>query len=157
MDDTKIEATRQAIYKSTDFNNPIDVYFNHQEKLQDILEDAFVAVDNDELVRALQKHAASTGMLNSAYTNWTKNPHPDRSWTEAKKYFSEALADVKAINKIKTGETNFGANAVEELRMNEVSEMIGQSMENLALAAVTKQANLDMLAQTNTTLAKANA
>ena len=35
--------------------------------------------------------------------------------------------------------------------------MIGQSMENLALAAVTKQATLDMLAQTNKTLAKANA
>ena len=34
--------------------------------------------------------------------------------------------------------------------------MIGQSMENLALAAVTKQATLDMLAQKNTTLAKAN-
>ena len=30
-------------------------------------------------------------------------------------------------------------------------------MDNLALAAVTKQATLDMLAQTNTTLAKANA
>ena len=30
-------------------------------------------------------------------------------------------------------------------------------MNNLALAAVTKQATLDMLAQTNTTLAKANA
>ena len=41
--------------------------------------------------------------------------------------------------------------------MNEVSEMIGQSMDNLALATVTKQATLDMLAQTNTTLAKANA
>ena len=35
--------------------------------------------------------------------------------------------------------------------------MIGQSMDNLALAVVTKQATLDMLAQTNTTLAKANA
>ena len=40
--------------------------------------------------------------------------------------------------------------------MNEVSDMIGQSMVNLALAAVTKQATLDMLAQINTTLAKAN-
>ena len=30
-------------------------------------------------------------------------------------------------------------------------------MDNLALAAVTNQATLDMLAQTNTTLAKANA
>ena len=35
--------------------------------------------------------------------------------------------------------------------------MIGQSMDNLSLAAITKQATLDMLAQTNTTLAKANA
>ena len=51
--DNEIEATRQAIYEAPDFNNPIDVYFNHQEKLQDILEDAFVTVDNDELVRAL--------------------------------------------------------------------------------------------------------
>ena len=96
-------------------------------------------------------------MLNSAYTKWTKNPRLDRGWAEAKKYFREALADVKAINKITTGETNFGANAVEERRMSEVSDMIGQSMENLALAAVTKQATLDMLAQTNTTLAKAKA
>ena len=52
-------------------------------------------------------------MLNSAYTKWTKKPRPNRIWTEAKKYFREALADVKAINKITTGETNFGANAVE--------------------------------------------
>ena len=41
--------------------------------------------------------------------------------------------------------------------MNEVSEMIGQSMDNLTLAAIPKQETLDMLAQTNTTLAKANA
>ena len=41
--------------------------------------------------------------------------------------------------------------------MSEVLDMIDQSMDNLALAAVTKQATLDMLAQTNTTLAKANA
>ena len=114
MDDTEIEATRQAIYESPDFNKPTDIYFNHQEKLQEILKDAFVTVDNDELVRALQKNAASTGMLNSAYTKWTKKPRPKYSWTEAKKYFCEALADVKSINKITTGETNFGANAVEE-------------------------------------------
>ena len=157
LDDTDIKATLQAIYEAPDFNKPIDVYFNHQEKLQDVLEDAFITVDKDKLVRALQKHAASTGMLNSAYPKWTKNPRPDRSWTEAKKYFREALADVKAINKIRTGETNFGAKAVEEHRMNEVSEIIGQSMDNLALSAVTKQATLGMLAQTNTTLAKANA
>ena len=96
-------------------------------------------------------------MLNSTYSKWTKNPRLDRGWAEAKKYFCEALTDVKAINKITTGETNFGPNAVEELRMSEVSDMIGQSMDNLALAAVTKQATSDMLAQTNTTLAKANA
>ena len=66
------------------------------------------------MVRALQKYAASTGILNSAYTKWTKKPRPDHSWTEAKKYFREALADVKAINKITTGEANFGANTVEE-------------------------------------------
>ena len=113
LDDTEIEATRQAIYESPDFDKPIDVYFNHQEKLQDILEDAFVTVDNDKLVRALQKHAASTSMLNSADTKGTKKPCPNHSWTEAKKYFREALTDVKAINKITTGETNFGANAVE--------------------------------------------
>ena len=53
-------------------------------------------------------------MINSAYTKWTKKPRPNCSWTEAKKYFREALADVKAINKTTTGETNFGANAVEE-------------------------------------------
>ena len=79
LDDNKIEATCQAIYEAPDFNKPIDVYFNHQEKFQDILEDAFVTVDNDELVRALQKHAASTGMLNSAYTKWNKKPRLDRS------------------------------------------------------------------------------
>ena len=82
LDDTEIEATRQAIYEAPNFNKPINVYFNHQEKIQDILEDSFVTVDNDELVRALQKHAASTGMLNSAYTKWTKKPRPDRSWKE---------------------------------------------------------------------------
>ena len=96
-------------------------------------------------------------MLNIAYTKWTKKPRFDRGWTEAKKYFREALADFKAIKKITTDETNFGANAVEERRMSEVSDMIGQSMDNLALAAVTKQANLNMLVQTNATLAKANA
>ena len=85
LDDTEIEATYRAIYESPNFNKNIDIYFNHQEKLQEILEDAFVTVDNDELVRALQKHAASTGMLNSAYTKWTKNPRPNRSWIEAKK------------------------------------------------------------------------
>ena len=53
LDETEIEATRQAIYESPDFNKPSDVYFNHQEKLQDILEDSFVTVDNNELVRAL--------------------------------------------------------------------------------------------------------
>ena len=41
--------------------------------------------------------------------------------------------------------------------MSEVSDMIGQSMDNLSLAAITKQATLDMLAQTNTTLSKSNA
>ena len=96
-------------------------------------------------------------MLNSPYTKWTKKPRLDRGWAEAKKYIRKALADDKAINKITTGETNFGANAVEERRMSEVSDMIGQSMDNLALAVVTKQATLDMLSQTNTTLAKANA
>ena len=84
LDDNKIEATRQAVYEPPDFNKPIDVYFNHQENLQDILEDAFVTIDNDELDRALQKHAVSTGMLNSAYTKWTKKPRLDRGWTEAK-------------------------------------------------------------------------
>ena len=74
LDDNDIKATRQAVYEAPDFNKPIDVYFNHKEKLQDILEDAFVTVYNDELARALQKHAASTGMINSAYTKWTKNP-----------------------------------------------------------------------------------
>ena len=53
LDDTKIDATRQAIYESPDFNKPTDIYFNHQEKLQDILEDAFLTVNNNELVRAL--------------------------------------------------------------------------------------------------------
>ena len=53
LDDTEIEATRQDSYESPDFNTTIDVYFNHQKKLQDILGDAFVTVDNDELVRAL--------------------------------------------------------------------------------------------------------
>ena len=149
--------TRQAVYEPPDFNKPIDAYFNHQENIQDILEDAFVTIDNDDLVRALQKHAASTGMLNSAYTKQTKNQRLDRSWAEAKKYFSEVLADFKAINNITTGETNFGANAVKERRMSKVSDMIDQSMENLALAAVTNQATLDMLAHTNRTLAKSNA
>ena len=95
-------------------------------------------------------------MLNSAYIKWTKKPRPKRSWTEAKKYLRKALAYVKAIKKITTGETNFEANAVEERIMNKVSEIIGQSMDNLALAGVTNQATLDMLAQTNTTLTKAN-
>ena len=103
LDDNKIKATRQAIYESPDFNKPIDVYFNQQEKIQDILEDAFFTVDNDKLVRALQKHAASTGMLNSAYIKWTKKRRLDRGWTEAKKYFRKALVDVKAFNKITSG------------------------------------------------------
>ena len=87
LDDNEIEETRQAVYEPPDFNKPIDVYFTHQEKLQDILEDAFVTIGNDEMVRALQKHAVSTGMLNSAYTKWTKKPRLDRGWAEAKKYF----------------------------------------------------------------------
>ena len=36
-------------------------------------------------------------------------------------------------------------------------ELVGTAMDNLALAAVTKQTTLDMLAQSNTTLAKVNA
>ena len=36
--------------------------------------------------------------------------------------------------RVTTGETNFGANAVKECRMREVSDMIGQSMDNLAPA-----------------------
>ena len=37
LDDNEIEATRQAVYEPPDFNKPIDVYFNHQGKLQDVL------------------------------------------------------------------------------------------------------------------------
>ena len=38
-----------------------------------------------------------------------------------------------------------------------MQELVGTAMDNLALAAVTKQTTLDILAQSNTTLVKVNA
>ena len=68
MDGSEIEDTRQSIYKSPDFNSPINVYYKPQEELQKILSDAKVDIPNSELVRAFAKHIAATGMFNQPYT-----------------------------------------------------------------------------------------
>ena len=94
-------------------------------------------------------------MFNQPYTEWTRISSANRSWPNAKKFFRTALADKKAIDNITTGESNFGANAV-ELR-DGMQELVGTAMDNLTLAAVTKQTTLYMLAQSNTTLVKVNA
>ena len=94
-------------------------------------------------------------MFNQTYTEWTRISSTNRSWPNAKKFFRTALADKKAIDKITTGESNFGANAVEV--RDDMQELVGTAMDNLSLAAVTKQTTLDMLAQSNTTLVKVNA
>ena len=94
-------------------------------------------------------------MFNQTYTKWTRISSANRSWTNAKKFFRTALANKKAIDKITTGESNFGANAVGV--RDDMQELVGTAMDNLALAAVTKQTTLDMLAKSNTTLVKVNA
>ena len=112
-------------------------------------------IPNSELVRSFAKHIAATGMFNQPYTEWTRISSANRSWPNAKKFFRTALANKKVINKITTGESNFGANTA-ELR-DGIQELVGTAMDNLALAAVTKQTTLDMIAQSNTTLVKVNA
>ena len=45
---------------------------------------------------------------------------------------------------------------VQPLLADDMQELVGTAMDNLALATVTKQTTLDMLAQSNTTLVKVN-
>ena len=80
MDESEIEDARQSIYESPDFNFPIDVYYKHQEELQEILSDAKVDIPNSELVRAFAKHISATGMFNQPYTKWKRISYANRSW-----------------------------------------------------------------------------
>ena len=155
MDESEIEDARQAIYEGPDFNSPVDVYYKRQEDLQEILSNAKVNIPNSELFHAFAKHAAATGMFNQPYTKWTRKTPADKNWSTAKKFFRTALANKKAIDKITTGESNFGANTVD--MRDEMQDLVGTAMDNLTLAAVTKQTTLDLLIQTNATLVKANA
>ena len=61
MDESEIEDARQSIYKSPNFNYPINVYYKRQEELQEILSDAKVDIPNSELIRSFSKHIAATG------------------------------------------------------------------------------------------------
>ena len=82
-------------------------------------------------------------MVNEEYKAWKKKPLADKTWTNAKKHFWEALDDIEGIQKLTTAGGGLMANSaklknVEDKVQVEIAEQLGKSFDNLTMAATAK-------------------
>ena len=63
------------------------------------------------MVMQLQLCLGRSGLVNSAYTKWKRRQPEEQTWTAAKAWFRDALADTEQINQLSTGEAGLMANA----------------------------------------------
>ena len=116
------------------------------------------------MVLQLQLNIVKTGMVNLAYTKWKNQPNDERTWKKAKLWFCRALKDMETINKLPTGEAGLTANAVvkqksaaEETVREEIQDQLGDTFDNLPLAATAKNDTINKLVNTVAELTATNA
>ena len=149
-------------------SQPIDVYFDRLQKCQKISEDAGYKITEPEMVLQLQTSLGATGLMNEEYKAWKKKPVTDRTWKKAKRHFRTALADATGIQKLTTAGSGLMANsalkqtrtpapkAIEDKVRLEIAQQLGESFDNLALAATMKSDTIDSLTRSVADLTATN-
>ena len=81
---------------------PIDVYYQRLQKCQKISEDAGYPITANDLILQLQTTMGASGMVNEEYKAWKKKAVAEKTWTNAKKHFRDALDEMEGIQKLTT-------------------------------------------------------
>ena len=163
IDDQLFETNRELYTEATDPSKPIDIYFFKREKCTKIAADGDVPIGEADMVLQLQFHLAKTGMVNSAYTKWKKQPTANYMWKISKTWFQKALKDVEAVNKLATREAGLIANEVIKKKhtkdkvRNEIQDQLGDALNNLAITATAKIDTIDKMANSIAELTATNA
>ena len=124
--------------------------------------DAGYPITEANMVLQLQTAVGATGMVNEEYNAWKKKPAADKTWANAKKHFRDALANVEGIQKLTTASGGMYANnihikTIEDKVCNEITVQLGESFDNLAMAATAKADTIDRLSKTIADLTATNA
>jgi len=112
------------------------------------------------MVLQLQLHLGKTGMANTAYTKW--KTATNCTWTNAKSWSRKALREKEDINKLTTGEAGLTAKSVvkkkaaEQVR-EEIQDQLGDALDNLAMAATSKNEIIKKMVDTIKELTETNA
>ena len=110
------------------------------------------------MVLQLQTSAAKSGLVNNKYTTWKKKPAADRTWALAKTFFREAFADVDDLQAI-SAKSLLGANAATHqppAAAGRLQPEVVQAMDNLAMAALAKNATVEEMSASLKTLMENN-
>jgi hypothetical protein len=118
---------------------PLAVYTRKQEKCQVFAHDASVPISDATMVTTGTKHALTTGNMTLAWRKWKRPPIADHTWPNWKAHWTAAFAEMCDINRMMAGESNFGANAVEE---EEQGCLIASSLDNLANVSIQKNSTI---------------
>ena len=112
------------------------------------------------MVLQLQLHLGKIGMVNTAYAKWKSASN--HTWTNAKSWFRKALQEKENMNKLTTGEAGLTANSVvkkkaaEQVR-EEIQDQLGDALDNLAMAATSKNEIIKKMVDTIKELTETNA
>ena len=161
VDDHIIEENRKLFDEDPDLSQPIDVYFKKQERCKQISVDGGVTISEKDMVVKMQLHMGKTGLVSNEYTTWCAKAATDRTWTNAKKHFRKALKDQKKISQMTSAAAGLSVNATMKTKAREdakakISEQLGVSFDNLAMAAQAKAETIDDLTKSVAMLTAAN-
>jgi hypothetical protein len=87
-----------------------------------------------------------------AWRKWKRRPFPDHTWPTWKKNWTAAFTKMRGINCMTARETSFGTNQATKF---EQAQQMASSLNNLANVSIQKNATINNLVATNTTLTKA--
>ena len=157
IDEMLISQNKETFNQPPDMSQPIDVYFDRLLKCQKLSADAGYKIEENDMVLQLATSLGTTGLINEEYNAWRKKPISDRTWATAKTHFRDALEDASGIEKLTTAGGGLLANsatkapaapttkAIEDHVRKDIAEQLGESFDNLALAATMKSDVIESL------------
>ena len=145
VSEADLDANQNKLMESYNASQPIKMYY---EKIEDCIQyakDRGTTISTEQVMQTVYHVVHVSGLYNDACKKWRRRHTTTKTWEHFKAFFSTEYYDQQEQQRITSGHTHFFTNAA----IGNANINIGDTLDNLALAATNDRDILNQLVASN--------